>query len=62
VLKFKCQACDKELERAGALLFSPPINNMTLKHHLCEDCYDKAISYFNKLRNDTPLSEKDSEE
>jgi len=59
-LEIKCQACDAEISNPGAaLLFSPPINNMTLKHHLCVDCYDKAIDFFNKIRNKIPL---DSEE
>lgn len=41
----KCDGCHKELDKFGALLFSPPVNNIVIKNHLCEECFQKIIQF-----------------
>ena len=41
-IKPVCDKCGKELVEFGALLFSPPNeDNSVKKFHLCKDCYNK---------------------
>lgn len=44
VLVFKCEWCGWPIEKAAGLLFSPPVDNMTRKHHMCNDCYELMAS------------------
>ena len=46
-IKPECRKCHKELVDFGAILFSPPIDDMgtasictTVKSHICKSCYD----------------------
>jgi hypothetical protein len=41
MLELKCDMCDRELQEPGALIFSPPTNEVWLveKHHVCTDCW-----------------------
>lgn len=54
MLKIKCDMCSEELKEAGGILFGPPVNNLSLKTHLCVSCYEilKKIA-------DTSKNEKD---
>lgn len=39
-----CEMCGKEINEFGALVFSPPDKNNTVKkHHICKDCYKKGV-------------------
>jgi len=38
-ISIQCLRCETELEQQGALLFSPPDNERTVKYHLCRQCY-----------------------
>lgn len=44
MIKVFCSVCNKELDKPGALIFSPPEENYNLvaKHHLCEECYEEV--------------------
>ena len=39
----KCDRCGVELKEFGAILLSPPINNMVEKRHLCVACYQTIL-------------------
>jgi hypothetical protein len=40
MLKFKCYSCGSNIDKPGALLFSPPDSDkMVLKTHICRVCY-----------------------
>jgi hypothetical protein len=41
-----CDACKKELDEYGALLFSPPDHDSVRKYHLCKACYGEIIDAF----------------
>lgn len=43
-LLFKCEWCGAPIEKAAGLLFSPPVDNMARKHHMCNDCYELIAS------------------
>lgn len=43
-LVFDCEWCGKHIEKASGLLFSPPVDNMTRKHHMCNECYEQIIN------------------
>jgi hypothetical protein len=48
-IKPHCDKCKKELKEFGALLFSPPNKEGTVKKfHLCQDCYKEVIIHFKK--------------
>lgn len=34
-----CDLCKNELKDFGALLFSPPNDNIVEKYHICKYCY-----------------------
>ncbi len=36
-----CDLCKEELNRYGALLFSPPEDKKVIKTHICKECYCK---------------------
>lgn len=36
----KCDKCGMELVEFGAILLSPPENDMVRKFHLCKACYE----------------------
>jgi hypothetical protein len=42
-LKLRCDGCDKDIDKPGALLFSPPMTLMGRmvceKLHFCEGCH-----------------------
>lgn len=39
MIRVECDICKKELTQTGALLFSPPKNNMVRKYHICRKCF-----------------------
>lgn len=39
----KCDMCGKELDEYGAILLSPPNDNMSEKFHICKACYSQLI-------------------
>ncbi len=41
MIKPICDFCTEELTDFGGLLFSPPVNNMVEKLHVCKACYAK---------------------
>ena len=52
MLKVECFCCFKELDRPGALLFSPPNHdNMVIKHHLCSVHYQKLMDTLSDIRH-----------
>lgn len=42
-LLFNCEWCGEPIETVAGLLFSPPINDMVRKHHMCKNCYINII-------------------
>jgi len=43
-LDIKCDKCKRDLDKPGALLFSPPRNEKEVdKFHICVECYDKIV-------------------
>ena len=42
MIKVNCYFCGKELNKPGAILLSPPVNNVITKSHICCKCYFKA--------------------
>lgn len=49
-LHLKCDACEKELDEPGGLLFSPLISphKTVHKYHLCVLCYEKVMNFLAK--------------
>ncbi|MDB5238141.1 MAG: hypothetical protein JWM46_411 [Candidatus Kaiserbacteria bacterium] len=46
-IKPVCDFCKEELTDFGALLFSPPdADNSVKKFHLCQNCYEKVIATY----------------
>lgn len=46
MLKVKCDKCKKQLNKPGALIFSPPgIENNVLKFHICLACYSRLVDW-----------------
>lgn len=46
-IKPKCDKCGKELDKFGAILFSPPNERSEVKkYHICVDCYQEMIKDF----------------
>lgn len=42
-LKIKCDICNNELNKAGALLFTPPVHKSDVdKYHICVKCWPKV--------------------
>ena len=47
MLKFNCVKCEKPINEAGALIFSPPFKlsafyedaDLTAKYHICKNCF-----------------------
>lgn len=37
----KCDKCKQELQEFGAILLSPPENDLVRKFHLCKKCYEE---------------------
>ncbi|MDE1865069.1 MAG: hypothetical protein KGH94_00300 [Candidatus Micrarchaeota archaeon] len=51
-----CDMCGKELERFGALLFSPPgMNGTVMKYHICTECFE---SLEGRIRKASGISRK----
>ncbi|MBS3058642.1 MAG: hypothetical protein J4478_04550 [Candidatus Diapherotrites archaeon] len=47
-----CDSCGKELDKFGALLFSPPDSgNIVRKFHVCVECFEKLKASFRKSQN-----------
>jgi hypothetical protein len=54
----KCALCKQELDKPGALLFSPPNDTLSsndvdlvIKQHICVECYDLITSFtFDRLK------------
>lgn len=42
-LIFNCEWCGEPIEKAAALLFSAPVNDMARKHNMCAKCYDLIV-------------------
>jgi len=54
-----CDKCQKELTDFGAILFSPPTNDSTVKKfHICKDCYQKITDEFSIKLNTNLRNEK----
>lgn len=50
MLKLKCNKCGQELNQPGALVFSPPKENLWAKglvekHHLCWRCWEILLCW-----------------
>ena len=43
-----CSKCGSELREPGAILLSPPKENMVKKFHICRDCYKKNFMWYSK--------------
>ena len=41
MIKPICDICKKELKEFGAILLSPPNNDLVRKYHICIDCFNK---------------------
>jgi hypothetical protein len=57
MIKIKCEKCNKELKKQGALIFSPPRcegnnntfpSNEVLKFHICLSCYSRLCDWLEK--------------
>lgn len=40
----ECAVCGEELYDPGAILLSPPIDNMCIKMHICIYCWKKMFA------------------
>jgi len=48
-IRLKCDKCNKELAKPGALLFSPPNKkSIVRKFHLCIKCYGEMLKALKK--------------
>lgn len=53
MIKIKCDKCNKELDKTGALIFSPPAyygiteveSYKVMKFHICRSCYSKLCDW-----------------
>ena len=46
MLKIKCDICGREIEKKGAILFSPPDKReLCKKTHICTECYREVMKY-----------------
>jgi len=45
MIKIKCDMCNKELDKQGGLLWSPPVGGKCDKYHLCIDCYCIVVTF-----------------
>ena len=64
-IKVKCSFCNKELNKPGALLFSPPatydlfsgltrnIEMVCEKFHICQKCFEKIMEIKQRTKLDT---------
>ena len=43
MIKVHCFKCEKELEKPGAIVLSPPRGEMVMKYHLCEECFNGVL-------------------
>ena len=41
MIKPRCDICHKELKESGAILLSPPNDDLVRKYHICKDCFKK---------------------
>jgi hypothetical protein len=50
MLEIQCDKCGKELQKPGALIFSPPTGDGWLveKYHLCADCWLRVAELINR--------------
>jgi len=60
MLKIKCSKCNKELKCLGALILSPPIDNLVHKFHICICCYEKLCNWL--LKKQITKGEKNDSE
>ena len=44
-IKIECHVCSRELDRDGALIFSPPNGLTTGKYHVCIRCWRKLSEW-----------------
>jgi hypothetical protein len=56
MLQLYCDACNKELDKPGAILFGPPHNYdpffpCSEKIHICVDCYEKLTTFIESIEN-----------
>lgn len=49
-LEIECAGCGEELDKPGGLLFSPPSHDLSMKRHLCVDCYEKVRATISQIR------------
>ena len=48
-INITCDNCEEELKELGAILLSPPDEDMKVKKfHLCRKCYEKILVNMNK--------------
>ena len=49
MIKVDCFICDRELDRAGAILLSPPDkSDRVIKRHICDVCYALIMKVLRK--------------
>jgi hypothetical protein len=55
MLELKCDLCDQELQEPGALIFSPPTNEVWLveKYHVCADCWPTVAALLKVEQGDS---------
>jgi hypothetical protein len=59
MIKIECDACERNMDMPGALLFSPPTkNNDCKKMYLCSDCYLAVLDRLDELWNKSVDNDK----
>jgi hypothetical protein len=48
MLELRCDVCGRELQKPGALIFSPPTQEAWIveKYHVCADCWPTVVALF----------------
>lgn len=44
MIKVNCDFCGKELDEPGALMFSPPKDDIVRKYHICIKCFNALVT------------------
>jgi hypothetical protein len=54
MLDVRCDRCEREIMRPGALIFNPPSNETLLveKYHICVDCWPTIVAMLNDKPQD----------
>lgn len=45
LMKIKCNRCQQVLTKPGALVFSPPEENVSIKFHICDECWPQIAMH-----------------